>query len=441
MALAAHPSDHRKARTHPGLLRTPKLALLLSLLMAASMWYYVQRVLIPYQIADAAAHGQPRGLLSDLYPRWLGARELLLHHRDPYSSDVTREIQIGYYGRALDPNRPDDPKDEQRFAYPVYVTVLLAPTITLPFSLVRFGFGWLLAILTAISVWLWLRALRWTVSCTAAAILIVLTLGSFTVAQGIKLQQLSLLVSAMIAGCAVLVASGHFALAGVLLALATIKPQLVLPLCAWLMLWAASGWRNRKSLVLSFTATLGALLAVGEFLLPGWLTKFADAVSAYRQYTAGAGSLLDILVGPLLGKLLAVAISLAVAAVCWRSRRVESSDEAFALATALVLGATVVVVPKVATYNDVLLLPALFLIVRKRTALWSRDLLARILLTLAAVLVFWPWLAAGILNVLSFTDPGLAANASSLPLYATFAMPLAVVAMLWQQLSDSAPTP
>ena len=425
-------------RRHQGLLRTPKTALLLSLLMAASMWFYVQRVLIPFQVADAAAHGQPRGLLSDLYPRWLGARELLLNHRDPYSADVTREIQIGYYGRALDPNRPEDPKDEQRFAYPVYVTVLLAPTITLPFSLVRFGFGWLLAILTGISVWLWLRALRWTVSCTAAAILILLTLGSFTVAQGIKLQQLSLLVSAMIAGCAVLVVGGHFVLAGILLALATIKPQLVLPLCAWLMLWAASDWRQKKSLVLSFTLTLAALLAAGEFILPGWLTEFADAVSAYRQYTAGAGSLLDILVGPFLGKLLAIAILLAVAAVCWRSRRVESSREAFALATAWVLSTTVVVVPKVAPYNDVLLLPALFLIVRKGTALWSRDLLTRVFLTLTAALLFWPWLAASILNVLSFTDPSLAASASSLPLYTTFAMPLAVVAIQWQQLSDFA---
>ena len=70
------------------------------------MWFYVERILVPYQIADAAAHGRPRGNLSDLYPRWLGARELLLHHRNPYSADITIEIQKGYYGRALDPARP-----------------------------------------------------------------------------------------------------------------------------------------------------------------------------------------------------------------------------------------------------------------------------------------------------------------------------------------------
>src|SRR5580693_7013753 len=86
--------------------------LLLALLLATGMWMYVRRVLVPYQRADALAHDHPRGNLSDLYPRWLGSRELLLHGRDPYSSEVTREIQAGYYGRPLAPALPHDPKDE-----------------------------------------------------------------------------------------------------------------------------------------------------------------------------------------------------------------------------------------------------------------------------------------------------------------------------------------
>ena len=75
------------------------------------MWIWVEAIAVPHQVAASVEYGSPRGNLSDLYPRWLGARELLLHHRDPYHADVTREIQIGYYGRPLDPNRPHDPKD------------------------------------------------------------------------------------------------------------------------------------------------------------------------------------------------------------------------------------------------------------------------------------------------------------------------------------------
>src|SRR4029077_13028807 len=127
--------------------------------------------------------------------------------------------QTGYYGRPLDPTRSADPHDEQRFAYPVYVVFLLAPIIGLPFPVVAIVFRWLLLLLTAVSALLWLRALRWKVSCTTLAIVLLLTLGSFPAIQGMKLQQLSLLVSAMIAGAAALLVAGHLATAGILLAL------------------------------------------------------------------------------------------------------------------------------------------------------------------------------------------------------------------------------
>jgi hypothetical protein len=46
-------------------------------LLAASMWIWVLRGPIAHQPAEAAELGVPRGYFSDLYPRWLGARELL----------------------------------------------------------------------------------------------------------------------------------------------------------------------------------------------------------------------------------------------------------------------------------------------------------------------------------------------------------------------------
>ena len=63
-------------------------------------------------MADAARYDRPRGNLSDLYPRWLGARQLL-RMDGSLSPEVTQEIQLGYYGRDLDPRRPRDPKDQQ----------------------------------------------------------------------------------------------------------------------------------------------------------------------------------------------------------------------------------------------------------------------------------------------------------------------------------------
>jgi len=395
------------------------------------MWFYVQHVLIAYQRSDAALHGSPRGNLSDLYPRWLGARELLLHRRDPYSPDVTREIQTGYWGRPLDPTRPMDPKDRAGFAYPVFVVFLLAPTIALPFPVVQTGFRWFLLLLTAATVPLWLRALRWRPSLTTTAMLIVLTLGSFQAVQGIKVQQLGLLVGGLVAGSMALLARRHLAIAGVLLAFATIKPQLVLPLLAWLLLWAFSDWQQRRNFVWGFVSTMAILLGAAEYVLPGWVWRFRDAVIAYRQYNDGAESVLDTLITPEWGKPLAGLALLALAVLCWRFRRALIESSAFNLMLALVLAVTVVVVPKAAPYNQVLLLPGFLLPVRGWRTLWQKSAQMRLLLMICGLLIFWPWLAASGLTIAWLFLPAEAVqNAWAVPLWTILAIPPTVVVLL-----------
>jgi len=400
-------------------------------MMAFSMWFYVQRILIPYQEADAAAHGQPRGILSDLYPRWLGARELVLHGRDPYGDDVTREIQQGYYGHVLDPQRSEDPKDEQRFAYPVYVMLLLAPTVNLPFSELRIGFTWFLVFLTAASVLLWMRAFRWRPSCITIATCVLLTLGSFPAAQGLKLQQLSLLVSGLIAGCALALAADQLALAGILLAVATIKPQLVLPLAAWLVLWALSDLRRRQRFLWGFGLALAALVGAGEYILPGWVGRFGDAVVAYRRYTGGAGSLLNVLITSGWGNVLTVFVLLSVAAVCWRVRKADKGTDAFDLASALVLAVTVLVVPMVAPYNQLLFLPAIFLLVRNWNAIWNKNRATRLVGLITATVVLWPWIATlGLMAASLWLPASSIQRLWALPILTSLAIPLAVSALL-----------
>ena len=412
------------------MLKDTRLGLLLALLFAGSVWFYVQQVLVPYQKADAVAHGRPRGNLSALYPRWLGTRELLLHHRDPYSAEVTREIQTGYYGRPLDPDRADEPKDQQGFAYPLHVVFLLAPTIGLPFPVVQAGFRWLLVILTLASIFLWLWVLRWHPSVTVTAILIVLTFGSYAVVQGIKLQQLTLAVSALLAGCAAALVAGYFSLAGFLLALATIKPQLALPVAGWLVLWAVSDWRRRQIFFWSFALTTAVLLLASEYVLPGWIGQFRGAVAAYRQYTGGAGSLLDVLATPILGKILAAAAVIAVAVTGWRVRRAAHDSVGFSTMFSLVLVVTLVIVPSFAPYNQVLLLPAVFLIATSWKELWGRNRLTRLACGLAVLIVFWPWLAScGLMAASLFLPANSVQRAWTLPLYTSLGIPLVVLGL------------
>lgn len=406
-------------------MRPPFLAALtLALAASASMWFFINRILIAQQIAYAAEHHRPRGNLSDLYPRWLGARELLRRHRNPYSAEITREIQQGYYGRPIDPSRPDDPKDQQRFAYPVYVVFLLAPTIDLPFDAVQIGFRWLLLGLAAVSVLLWLRVLRWRPSSRTVLIFIVLMLGWLPMVQGIKLQQLTLLVAALIAASGACLAGGWLFLAGGLLALATIKPQLTWPLVLWLLLWAGSDWRSRRRFVFGFGLMMLLLLTGAELFLPGWLRMFVGAISQYHQYTHNE-SLLAFLVGPILGWILAASSVLACAACLWSQRREPASSAPFGRCFALVLALTVVIVPMSALYNQVLLAPAILMLVR--SSISGDEVLPAIRLArfVGGVLLVWPWIATtGLSLAYLWLTPALRERVWPMPFYASFMLPV-----------------
>jgi hypothetical protein len=382
-------------------INTQKLALALALLLCAGMWLYVDRVLIPYQKTESARRGIPRGNLSDLYPRWLASRELLLRHRDPYSSEITREIQAGYYGRPLDPALKNDPTDQQAFAYPVYVAFLLAPTVQLPFPTVQTLFRWIFVALTALSVVLWLHVVHWRLSVTTTITLILLTFSAFPVVQGIKLQQLTLLVAPLVVGCLTCLVKDRQVTAGVLLALATIKPQITAPLIAWLLLWGFSSLVLRWKFVASVFLTVTVLIVSGEYLLPGWIHEFAAAVGAYLRYN-GTRTLLD----GLMTHALAVPIEAGLVGfgviTCWKARRSSALAEEFCWSTSLVLAVTVLVMPSIAPYNQLLLLPGVFLVLRS----WSRFLRVnhaiRVARGTAAAFTVFSWVSAAILDIASF---------------------------------------
>lgn len=402
------------------------VALALALVASASTWFYMNRILRAQQIAYALEHHQPRGNLSDLYPRWLGARELLRHGRNPYSAAITREIQQGYYGRPLDPTRSDDPKDQQGFAYPAYVVFLLAPTVGLPFDTVQLALRWLLIGLAAASVLLWLRLLEWRASCVTLAIFVALTLGWLPMVQGIKLQQLSLLVAGLLAICGACLAGGWLFSGGVMLALATIKPQLAWPIALWLLLWAGSDWRSRRRFLFGFGLIMFVLLGGAQWLLPNWLGMFVHAIGQYHQYTQNQ-SVLVWMFGTIVGRAFE-AVSVVACALCvWRARKQSTSSAAFGRAFGLVLALTVVIVPMFAPYNQVLLIPAILSLVRSATSGQPVLPALRLAGAVGGILLVWPWLATlGCSVAYIWLTPTLRQRVWPMPFYSNFMLPILI---------------
>jgi Glycosyltransferase family 87 len=402
-----------------------------ALLLSAAMWVWVQSIAVPHQMAESAERGAPRGNLSDLYPRWLGARELLVHHRDPYTAEITREIQIGYYGRPLDPNRKNDPIDQQGFAYPIYVVLMLAPTVTLPFPTVHRIVFWLFVVLTAMSVPLWLRTVRWRLSGAATAVTILLTLGCFPAIQGLRLQQLTVLVVALIAGSMYAITRQRFVLAGILLALASIKPQLVFLLILWLSLWLLGNWRERQRVLWSFVISMAVLVFAGELLLPGWITEFRAAMKDYYRYTGGGHSLLNGFLSPLWARIASVILVGLVLVFAWRNRRASEETSAFQWLLCFTLATTLVVIPMFAPYNQLLLLPGVMMALRARQELWGKSRVSQFFCWMTAGSIGFPFLTAACLVIaLAFLPGTTVQKAWGLPFYPSFAIPITTYGLL-----------
>lgn len=410
---------------------TPWLVLAASLLMALGVWRWTRAVLVPSNTLNAQRKGIPIGNNSDLYPRWLGARELLLHGRDPYSAEITRESQIGYYGRVRDPQRPGEPVDVAAFAYPIPVVFLLAPTVSLPFATAQAIFRWLLLFSIAASVPLWMQAtaLRARWQCVFAGA--ILAISSSPGISSFYKQNLSPLIILFLAGAAACAVGRRFLLGGLLLALATIKPQISALFVIFFIAWASGNWRERQRLAWSFLVSMLGLFAASELLLPNWMFEFAAAARAYEGYS-GETSILRVLFPVFFAHLISAALLAVFLILCWKWRRAAAGSEQFAWALAWAGAVTLVVVPKLSSYNQPLLIPALLVLIAERQRIWKAGLLARAFTKGAFACQLWQWGTAFILAFFSVVvSPMRLRFAAGLPEYTLFALsPVTLLAVM-----------
>src|SRR5271166_5129433 len=88
---------------------------LLSLVILCStcMVYYHLALFVAraQEVRTAQGFGNGYSFGADFYPIWFTSREGLLPNDDPYSPEMTRQIQIGLFGRSLDAGNPAAPQD------------------------------------------------------------------------------------------------------------------------------------------------------------------------------------------------------------------------------------------------------------------------------------------------------------------------------------------
>ena len=407
-------------------------AVALACVLASGMTFYYFALLLPSAHHARAAKGLDQGYAfgSDFYSVWLTSHELLIRKENPYTADMVRKMQVGLYGRALDPQRAGEPPQNfARYPYPLYLDLFVAPLGRLSFETARIVNAVLLPIVFCATVLLWLSAVNFRLAPLNRFVLLILSFATYPILEGLYALQVSLIVAALIAASAACLAKRRLALAGLLLAAASVKPQLILLPAVFLALWAVNDWKTRKSFLLFFVGTIAFLFAVSEAILPGWSATWIRTLFEYRKYNDPP--LTRFLFGNLVGNLLALCLFSAAAVLAFRNRAANADSVQFVGTLVVTLAVTVPTLPStIAVYDQVLLVPAILWLLFRKNQILHGKLPVRSIGYLTITVVTWQWIAASGLDIWFLLFQKIPNSAwIVLPLRMTPAIPFAVIAL------------
>jgi hypothetical protein len=342
--------------------------ILLVVIIGAATWINFQYV------------SQNRGM-NKFTPRWQATRSFLMQGTNPYSEQATNEIQRTAYGRLA---KPDE--DPGYFVYPFYSIILYAPfslienhdtAFALWMTVLEFALAGLIIVSLILVDW------RPTIF-----IILVLFIYTFLWYHGLRpliSGNASVLVAFFATAALLAIRSNQDAVGGILLALSSIKPQMVVVLYIFIILWSIV--KGRWRIIWTFLGSLTFLIIAGSLFFPDWLLENVRQIIRYSEimFISTPSSILMSWipgVGKQLGWLL-TGLMVAFLLIEWRSSL--SKDERWFVWTALMtLTASTLIGIYSTLENYIMLYPAAMLILATWDKRWG--LLGRWLIFLFLVL-------------------------------------------------------
>jgi hypothetical protein len=416
------------------------IALVLALIGSAAMLNYYLNWFLPRAREVKAAKGLVGySFGDDLYTVWYGARAGAHgQHLDLYSPGMMHEIQMGLYGRSIDPSRAGDPKDLRIFGYPAFTELLFWPFSLFSFKSARLIFLFIEVPLLVVTTVLWMRALSWRPDWPWTAVVLVLVLTSYPALEALYAGQVGIFVGFVLAASIVALQRGRLLLAGVLIALGTIKPHIMLLPILYLGLWTLHDWRRRRMFCVGLFLTEALLVGAALFVWPHWIQSWINVILRYHGYTPPSLTIqmLTTLAGPAIRPvaLLAMAVLLLVSIVLsWKNRAASPHSTGFQFTLAILLSITIgVLLPGHAVYDHLILLPGIFLLAMTWRRLPENWAMRAMLITGIGTLV-WPWLASLLLipiHSLLARREFYSISVLGLPLRMAAGLPFIVLALL-----------
>ena len=215
---------------------------------------------------------------NDFLPRWMATRLYLKEGQNPYSPETSLAIQNLMYGRAA-----WESEDQALFAYPFYTIFLISPFALIDdFALARAGWMTLLEMSLLFIALLSMRMAKWQANKISMTLFLLFSILWYHGAKPLVEGNISIMIALFITLAIWALVNQKESIAGIFLALATIKPQMAIFIVAFSIIWAIS--KQRWQLIKSFSVSLLLLIGSSLILMPQWIFENLIQVASYPSY-------------------------------------------------------------------------------------------------------------------------------------------------------------
>jgi hypothetical protein len=322
---------------------------------------------------------------NDFLSHWLGTRLFLMEGQSPYSEATSIAIQ-----RFINEEQfANSVEDQVLFVYPFYSIYLFAPySLIAEFDVARALMMTTMEISLILLVAASLSLARWKVGAIILAVLLIFALLWYHSVRPLVNGNVSILCALFIAASFLAIRAEQDGLAGFLLALSTIKPQMVILLVVFVLIWSAS--HQRWALVWSLLGSLALLIASTSLFIPNWIWQNLVQIFAYSsKITLSTPGTILVEWIPGVGKQLGWAITFLIAGFLvweWRGAWGKDFHWFFWVACLTLVGTNFIGIPT-STVNYIALFPALILVLATLDRDWG--LIGKILIGLSLVGLFF----------------------------------------------------
>jgi len=325
---------------------------------------------------------------NDFLVHWVGTKSYVQDGISPYSDQVALRIQDLVYGRPATSG-----EHELRVAYPFYSIFLFLPfSFIQDFTIARAVWMTVLELAIIFSTILMIRVVNWKPKFLMTLLIVVFGLfwyhGIRSIINGNAVVLILLTIVFVIYG----IKNNLDEMAGISLALMTIKPQVVIVFVVFVCIWAIIN--HRSKIIFWFLGSLILLIFLGVFLYPSWPIEFLWEVMRYPTYNPpGTPSSALVVLVPGIGKQIGFLFSILCGLVLlieWvLGRRSTGSRFIWLASITLILGQLVNI--QTDPGNFIVMFPAIFISSKVIEDRW-KNVGQWVNISLLAILFFIPWI-------------------------------------------------